>query len=102
MYCSLSAENTRTAIKMSAHAERDSTNCQISLVTVINDRTIRIAAVAFDDAKRPFSNASSLSVSWKLDGCKELAQWVGEKPNSNVVPYGWERMLALGNAAGEV
>lgn len=98
---SLSAENSCTSIKVSAHTERDATHCQISPVTVINDRTIRVAAVALDDAKRPFSNASSLSVSWKLVGCKDLAHWVGAKPNSNVL-YGWEGMVALGNAAGEV
>lgn len=87
---------------MSAHAERDTTSCQVSPVTVINDRTIRVAAVALDDAKRPFANASSLVLSWKLAGCKNLAQWVVEKPNANLHRSGWERMLVLGNAAGEV
>lgn len=91
-----------TSIKLAAHAERDKTNCQIAPVTVINDRSIRVAVVALDDARRPFSNASSLSVSWKLVGCKNLAQWVVEESNSNVVSNGWERKLALGNAAGEV
>jgi hypothetical protein len=98
----LYAENTVTSIKMAAHAERDKDKSRIDAVTVINDRIIRIAAVALGDAGRPFSNASSLSVSWKLSGCKDLAQWVVEKPNSDVVPNGWERMLALGNAAGKV
>lgn len=87
---------------MSAHAERDSTSCQISPITVSNDRTIRVAAVALDDAKRPFANASSLSVSWKLTGCKDLVKWVDENLNAILLPSGWERMLALGNAAGEV
>lgn len=95
------SENTVTSIKMAAHAERDKDKSRIDAVTVINDRIIRIAAVALGDAGRPFSNASSLSVSWKLSGCKDLAQWVVEKPNSDVVPNGWERMLALGNAAGK-
>lgn len=94
-------ENSMTSIKLAAHAERDKTNCQIAPVTVINDRSIRVAVVALDDARRPFSNASSLSVSWKLVGCKNLAQWVVEESNSNVVSNGWERKLALGNAAGE-
>lgn len=96
------AENTLTAIKVAAHAERDKDKRRIDGVTVINDRAIRIAAVALDGAEKPFSNASSLSVSWKLSGCKDLAQWMVEKPNSDVVLNGWERMLALGNAAGKV
>ena len=91
-----------TSIKVTAHAERDKDAGRIDAVTVINDRAIRIAAVALDDTGRPFSNASSLSVSWKLSGCKDLAHWVVEKSNSDVVLNGWERMLALGNTAGKV
>ncbi|KAG0553510.1 hypothetical protein KC19_12G017200 [Ceratodon purpureus] len=93
-------ENTVTSIKVAAHAERDKDKSRVDTVMVINDRTIRIAAVALDVAGRPFSNASSLSLSWKLAGCKDLGQWVVEEHNSGAL-HGWEHMLALGNGAGK-
>ncbi len=98
----MSTENGLYQIKSAAHAERDADHRHITPVMVINDRSIRVAAVALHELGRPFANASSMGLLWKLDGCKGLAHWEVEPQNPNVDVGGWERYLALKNVVGEV
>lgn len=95
-------ENGLHQIKSAAHAERDADHRHITPVMVINDRSIRVAAVALHELGRPFANASSLGLLWKLDGCHGLAHWEVGPQNPNVDVGGWERYLALENVVGEV
>lgn len=69
---------------------------------MINNRLIRVAAVALDPELNPFSTAESLTLDWDLDGC-EGAQWASlpESGSETGLASDWERGLLLGDKAGK-
>lgn len=95
-------ENSLLLIKSAAQVERDANRRHVTPITVVNGRTIRVAAVALHGSGRPFANASSMNVRWDLVGCNDLADWAVESSDSNNDLSGWERNLVLGHVTGEV
>lgn len=94
--------NQLSRIKASAQAERDQNHLHNTPITVVNGRTLRIAAVALDATGSPFANASSLPLKWILSNCKGLAYWEGYDTSQTHIEGGqWEQKLVLSDTAGQ-
>jgi nuclear pore complex protein Nup210 len=98
------AVNSRSAIRTFAGLERDANHIHTLTHQVINNRLIRVAAVALDPELNPFATAESLTVDWALEDC-EGAQWASLAGEDLGLESGlssnWERGLLLGDRSGK-
>ncbi|XP_024536204.1 nuclear pore complex protein GP210 [Selaginella moellendorffii] len=89
-------DNSQHIIKSVVQLERDQERKRLLPVTVLNSRSIRVAALGLHSSGRPFANTSSMALSWHLDECDALAYW----DDLDVPPDRWERILGLQNTVG--
>ena len=72
-------------------------------ITVINGRTIRVAAVGIHQSGNPCENSSTFLLNWELSGCEQLAYWdSNDKVGRKTEAGSWERFLVLWNVLGQV
>ncbi|CAM8898328.1 unnamed protein product [Rhodiola kirilowii] len=91
--------NDLDAILTTIKAESGPGKVRMPPITVANGRTIRVAAVGITDSGKAFANSSSLSLSWELANCDELAFWDDNHISDMSVSI-WERFLVLRNESG--
>ncbi|KAL8139518.1 hypothetical protein V2J09_005539 [Rumex salicifolius] len=91
--------NAIDVIKSATQIDHTSGHIRSMPITVANERTIRLSAVGLSSSAKAFANSSSLTVSWELNNCNDLAFW-DEAYYMTVSKSSWERFLVLKNASG--